>query len=335
MNIDPSTALAITQMLAPYVEKFGEALVAKLGEHTADNIAALWQSIRSKFQGKPDAEKALEEFSKSPADKLAQEKFQKQLILTGESDPSFAQQIVSFKIDNSVINSPTYHNNYVFNLTTPYQPIEPLVSHTIKKKKQTKTKSRKRLIYEQDRFASTFRETGKAWSFWNNQTDSSSIFWIRDGVVGVGGDSSIANQLVIATAQTPAPTSTNVAIDLEIQIDEDYGRPDNWAGIKLRGQTPFQDIGYLVYLRATGSLELYRGRQPYWDGGKLAIAHPQKQWVRIRAECVKNKVRVWVGNRPKPHIEITDNWFGGEGYIFFHTWGVKALYRKLKVYSLD
>jgi len=336
VNIDPATALGITQMLAPYVGKFGEALATKLGEHTADDIAALWQSIRSRFLGKPEAEKALEDFSKSPTDQLAQEKFQQQLALIGESDPSFAQQIVSFRIDNSVISSPTYHNNYTFNLTAPFQPIESPVTHTAKPKKRTTKKIKKRLIYEQDSFANTFQETGKAWSFWSNQPNSSSIFWIKDGVVGVGGGGSSANQLVIATAQTPAPTATNVAIDFELQIDEDYGRPDdNWAGIRLRGLTPFQDIGYLVYLRGTGNLEIYRGRQPYWDGGKLAIAHPLKQWVRIRAECVKNKVKVWIGNRGKPHIEITDSWFGGEGYIFFHTWGAKALYRKLKVYSLD
>lgn len=315
-------------MLEPYLSKYGEALATKLGQSSVDNIGKIFGRIQSKFKGKPDAEKALAEFSKAPNDGKIQETFTEQLQSLFNSEPSFAREIAPYIAAQSIfINT---QNNY-------FQPLSSIdargLDHQdVGNKRRKSQRGGKQVKFQQDKFANSFLETGKTWNFWSTKTDNSSVFWIKDGAVGVGDSDN--GKLVVATAQTPCPALTNLLVDFELRILEDYGVSENWAGIRLRGLTPYQEIGYLVYLRSTGNLELYRAHSPSWDGGRLAVPSPLNKWVQIKIECKKSTIKVWVGKRTKPHIEVVDHYFGGEGYIFFHAYGTKAQFRNLKVYSL-
>lgn len=126
---------------------------------------------------------------------------------------------------------------------------------------------------------------------------------------------------------------SDCSVELELRITDDNNRPENWAGIKIRGfHTSEIDIGngYLIYLRSSGGVEFYRQRQVLSIGDRPLANRPKEDWVSLRVDAIKNTFAIWVNGIK--HIELLDRKFGS-GYIGLHTYFVKAEFRYIQVFS--
>lgn len=131
---------------------------------------------------------------------------------------------------------------------------------------------------------------------------------------------------------------TDFGVECEVKIKE--CGTDPWVGLIVRGfdsifgnqRTSHIDFGYLVYLRANGSLELYcRGDEP-----KVADRRPtdnaSKDWTKLRIELIGSKINVFVNG--ELYLSMIDSTFGGKGHIYLQAYKSVACFKNLSVYEI-
>jgi transcriptional regulator with XRE-family HTH domain len=126
---------------------------------------------------------------------------------------------------------------------------------------------------------------------------------------------------------------TDCSLECQIKIIDDGG-PDKWAGMRFRGlHTDIHDIGlgYLVYLRANGSVELFKQRAILSSENNEAVQDPKTAWTKLRCDLIGPRIMVFVNN--ELHTSVSDSKFGS-GYICLHTYFVRAEYKNVEVYSI-
>ncbi len=127
---------------------------------------------------------------------------------------------------------------------------------------------------------------------------------------------------------------TDCSVECQIKIIDDGGSDDKWAGIRVRGfHTDVHDIGlgYLVYLRSSGTVELYKQRKPLGGENNKVIQDPKNEWTSIRCDAVGPKIKVLVNNQR--HISVSDSKFGA-GYVCLHTYFVQAEFRNVRIFYI-
>jgi len=151
---------------------------------------------------------------------------------------------------------------------------------------------------------------------------------VANGAIGLGQNDGVTFGL------SPVQPIDNLSVECELQIGDDGGNHDNWAGLRVRAFDFCYDfrLGYLVYLRGRGTVELY-GPNGIIDGSKrVVVADANEQWTRIRVDVMGSEIKVLVDG--DLHIRKTDRTFGNEGLVFLHTFGTHALFRNFQVYRL-
>jgi hypothetical protein len=151
---------------------------------------------------------------------------------------------------------------------------------------------------------------------------------VANGLIGLGQNDGVTFAL------SPMYPIDNVSVECELQIGDDGGNDENWAGIRVRAFDFCYDfrLGYLIYLRSKGTVELY-GPQGIIDGSKHRVVEASKQqWTTIRVDVYGSEIKVMVNGNL--HIRKTSKTFGNEGLIFLHTYGTHALFRRFEVYRL-
>jgi hypothetical protein len=89
--MDPATlAASITTLLAPYLAKFGESLMEQAGAQLPAQVAKIWKTISSRFQGNPTAVGVANDLAKEADDTDNQEAFTLQLKKFLRDDHEFA-----------------------------------------------------------------------------------------------------------------------------------------------------------------------------------------------------------------------------------------------------
>ncbi len=124
----------------------------------------------------------------------------------------------------------------------------------------------------------------------------------------------------------------NCSVDFEVRIRDDGHDPSRWAGVRLRGFVYDIRFGYLVYLRRTGTVELYRAEQVLGGANDTKVQDTMTNWTRIRVDVFDSTIRVWVDG--EPHITKIDRKFADKGRVYLHTFGTIAQFRHFSVYEL-
>jgi nucleoside phosphorylase len=167
------------------------------------------------------------------------------------------------------------------------------------------------------------RDALYAWRFLEFPIQSP--FQVSEGIITTGHTQSTTFHL------SPCAPVANCSVECKFQII-DYGDdPSGWAGIRVRGFRDDIRLGYLAYMRGTGSVELHR-EDKIVGRAKESVASVKDTWTTIRVDTIDSRIQVWVNN--KRCISRTDDLFRGAGLIYIHTLGVRARFKDFKVYEL-
>jgi nucleoside phosphorylase len=132
-----------------------------------------------------------------------------------------------------------------------------------------------------------------------------------------------------------APTQNlqNLIVECKLRI-RDYGDDTSrWAGIRVRGYNNDIRFGYLVYLRATGTVELYRAGIVL-DGDNRAIpSYSTKNWTHIKIAIFNDVIKVWVNS--ELHITSQDTKYLKKGQCYLHTFGTRTEFKDFQVFALN
>jgi hypothetical protein len=74
--------------LAPFLEKAGAKFAEETGKAAADKIGALYQALKTRFEGKPAAQEALTDLEANPTNEDAKATLRRQLTKQMDADPS-------------------------------------------------------------------------------------------------------------------------------------------------------------------------------------------------------------------------------------------------------
>ncbi len=130
--------------------------------------------------------------------------------------------------------------------------------------------------------------------------------------------------------RSPVPRVHNCRVDCDVRILEYGTEPSNWAGLRVRGIYDDLTLGYLAFLRADGRFDIHRVDEIIHT--VKAIETPQQDWTNVRVDIVDNKITVRING--SQIISVTDQWFGGLGHVYIHTFGTHSLFRNFRVYTL-
>jgi hypothetical protein len=164
----------------------------------------------------------------------------------------------------------------------------------------------------------------KGWRFaYNSSNPRISVY--PNAVLGIGNiDNTTANC-------SPDSNLENCRVECDIQIMEYGHEPSNWAGIRIRGLFEDLRIGYLVFLRADGRLDVHRGQDII--ATVRTNINPCEQWTKLTIEIIESILMVRANGIPQ--ITLRDKWFGGNGGIFLHTFGTHSLFRNFRTCALN
>jgi hypothetical protein len=132
----------------------------------------------------------------------------------------------------------------------------------------------------------------------------------------------------------PLSELANCSVEWEMRISDDGGDTSYWGGIRVRGFLDDIQFGYLVYMRSTGTVELYRARQILAGEGEMKVADTKEAWAHIRLDIYNSRIRVWVNRERKPHIDFTDTKFRDKGFVCLHTYSTHTEFRNLRIFQL-
>lgn len=161
------------------------------------------------------------------------------------------------------------------------------------------------------------------WQFLLNSPDPRIVLY-SGAVLGIGNtDNTVASC-------SPIPRVHNCRINCDVRILEFGTEPSNWAGFRVRGLSGQLPFGYLAYLRADGRFDIHRFDEIIHT--VKAVESPHQDWTNIQVDIVGNTITARINGVQR--VYITDNWFGGLGQIYIHTFGTHSLFRNFKVYTL-
>lgn len=191
-----------------------------------------------------------------------------------------------------------------------------------------KSDFKRRLVYSLNLDGSTDEvETAvKNWRFVGT-SPVEPIATVRNGVLAIGS----TNQ---TTFNCPLIDEiANCSAECELRILDDGGDRSRWAGIRLRGFLYDVRFGYTVYLRRTGSVELYRAEAVIGGASTVVVPDTMNTWTRLRFDIFDDIIKVWVNG--KLHIDAADRKFTDKGLVYLHTFGTQAEFRNFAIYELS
>lgn len=152
------------------------------------------------------------------------------------------------------------------------------------------------------------------------------IATVADGIIGIGtNDQTTFCHPLIDELE-------NCSVECEIKIIDDGGDRSRWAGIRVRGFLYDFRFGYLVYLRSSGAVELYRAEMILAAEQKAVAPDGKDTWTRLRVDIYNSAIRVWVNGELR--ITESDRKFCDKGLVYLHTFGTHAQFRDLSIYTL-
>lgn len=96
--MDPVTiAAGVGALLAPYLKKAAEAFAGEAGKYVHERAKGLWEKLRVKLGGDPQAEKALDRFEADPDG--ARPDFQAQVEKKAAEDPALRDELAQVLAD--------------------------------------------------------------------------------------------------------------------------------------------------------------------------------------------------------------------------------------------
>ena len=108
-------------------------------------------------------------------------------------------------------------------------------------------------------------------------------------------------------------TASNLVMEADVRLSG-----TEWAGLQFRKTNEADshaDSGYLVFLRSTGQVSLYK------PGGQIiSVASgydPTQGFLRLRVEAIENNIKLYVNGNLL--INVTDTTYAG-GYVGLTTW---------------
>lgn len=186
---------------------------------------------------------------------------------------------------------------------------------------------KRQVIYQLDLHGDegSILETLRKWRFAGTSPQQPAIT-VTEGILEVGSVDGVTFDA------PPLEEIANCSIDCELRIIDDAGDLSRWAGIRVRG---FQDnilLGYLVYLRSQGKVEIYRAGEVLAESILPTDEWTKEQWIKLRIDIVDATIKVSV-NEQQPLI-VTDTRFSDRGRVYLHTYGVRAQIRGFAIYQL-
>lgn len=151
---------------------------------------------------------------------------------------------------------------------------------------------------------------------------------VADGVIGIGQNDGTTFCL------SPVRQLENCSVEFEICIVDDGSNQDNWAGVRLRAYDFCHDfrLGYLVYLRRSGTVELYGPKGVLAGASQVKVNDTKHSWTRLRVDVFQSEILVMVNG--EVHFQKKDLTFRNEGFVFLHTLKSHAQFRDFRVYEL-
>lgn len=164
-------------------------------------------------------------------------------------------------------------------------------------------------------------------SGWEFASTSAHPTWaIANDVMGIGNNNGTTFNA------SPVKPITNCRVELELRIIDDGGDASRWAGVRVRGTLYDIRLGYLIYLRRTGSVELYTAGRILAGENDPIVSDTTNLWTRLRIDVFGPHIWVFVNGRL--HIHVKDATFRNKGLISLITFGTHAQFRNMKVYNL-
>jgi hypothetical protein len=130
----------------------------------------------------------------------------------------------------------------------------------------------------------------------------------------------------------PIAETDNLRVECDVRILDDGNDQSNWAGIRVRGFLDDIRFGYLVYLRRSGSVELYRGEILAGENLRI-VSDTQDEWTNLKIEINGSDIKIWVNS--VLHIDLKDDLLQERGLVYLHTLGTHAQFRNLRIYKLS
>lgn len=146
---------------------------------------------------------------------------------------------------------------------------------------------------------------------------------VKDNSLIIGGKD------ILTTSRTPLQLY-NCSIECDMCILEDYGNPKEWSGIRIRGFQDNINNGYLIYLRNSGDVEIYRASTVIGKS-KQKYTSLKEDWVHIRIDAFESSIKVWING--EMYVSSEDKMFGMDGFIYLHTHRTISQFRNLVIYS--
>lgn len=126
----------------------------------------------------------------------------------------------------------------------------------------------------------------------------------------------------------PINPLANCRVRCQVRIIDDGGNSDNWVGFRIRGFAFDIRLGYLIYLRSSGRVELHRGHEIIAGTDEQVVEDTKDKWTEIRMDVFEDKIWLFVNNAP--YRFIRDRKFCDEGHIYLHTFGTQRIPRFLR-----
>lgn len=115
----------------------------------------------------------------------------------------------------------------------------------------------------------------------------------------------------------------------------DFGNdPESWLGVQFRGFKPATLGGYVIYLRANGSLELF---DPEYRVTQLLQLHSETlHWVELLVVARKHTLEVYLASEGSRIINVhkRDLSFTSEGWISFQTYRTISEFEYFRVWNI-
>jgi hypothetical protein len=168
----------------------------------------------------------------------------------------------------------------------------------------------------------------------NEDRDLSRIWWLG-GPYGYGPEGIfLGSQGSIAAFGIADLRLANCKVNVGLRIIDHGDDESNWVGCQVRANSSQYGDGFLVYLRASGNIDLY-SRLPGFDGIIETVERTVSphDWNELEFEIHANRIEVLVNGRSVIVLE-GPNVVEREGYIFLLSHFTKSYLSHLRVSPL-
>lgn len=128
------------------------------------------------------------------------------------------------------------------------------------------------------------------------------------------------------------PALRNCEVTVEFRFDDYSGNNINWFGIRVRGVSSYFHVGYLVYMRANGKLDItsHEEKSILLDG-EVTTSLPIGDFVKLKLAVISDQITVWINDVQK--ITLQNNLVMWPGKVYLHTFGTKVTVRSITVFQ--